>query len=154
MRRIVLVGLSTITTLVLLFNYHTSTNSAAVVTNAVSRLPAVPGRRPAPSPSPNKSAATSPKPSVASYTGDVADTRWGPVQVQITVKSRRITASQAVEYPQGNGHDAEINGFALPILDSEVVQKQAASIDTVSGATVTSDGYLQSLQSAIDRAHL
>lgn len=153
MRRIVLAGLSTITTVVLLFNYHTSTNSASVVTHAVSQLPPVPGR-PSPSPPPNKSGATTSKPSVASYTGDVADTRWGPVQVQITVKNRRITASQAVEYPQGNGRDAEINGFALPILDDEVVQKQTASIDTVSGATVTSDGYLQSLQSAIDRAHL
>jgi len=153
MRRIVLVGLSTITTLVLLFNYHTSTNSASVVTSAVAQLPPVPGR-PAPSPTPKKRGAAAPKPSVASYTGDVADTRWGPVQVQITVKSRKITAAQAVEYPQGNGRDAEINGFALPILDDEVVQKQTASIDTVSGATVTSDGYLQSLQSAIDRAHL
>ncbi|MHB8187545.1 MAG: FMN-binding protein [Dermatophilaceae bacterium] len=48
----------------------------------------------------------------------------------------------------------QINGYALPVLDQEVVQQQSASIDTVSGATVTSDGYLQSLQSAIDQAHL
>ena len=57
-------------------------------------------------------------------------------------------------YPQGNGRDAQINGYALPVLNKEVVQAQRATIDTVSGATVTSDGYLQSLQSAIDRAHL
>jgi FMN-binding domain. len=47
-----------------------------------------------------------------------------------------------------------INNYALPILDQEVVQQQSASIDTISGATVTTDGYLQSLQSAIDQAHL
>jgi uncharacterized protein with FMN-binding domain len=59
-----------------------------------------------------------------------------------------------VQYPQGTNTDAQINGYALPLLDQEVVQKQSASIDTISGATVTSDGYLQSLQSAIDQAHL
>ena len=59
-----------------------------------------------------------------------------------------------MQYPQGASNDAQINGYALPILDREVVQKQSAGIDTVSGATVTSDGYLQSLQSAIDAAHL
>jgi uncharacterized protein with FMN-binding domain len=47
-----------------------------------------------------------------------------------------------------------INSYALPILDHEVVQQQSAAIDVVSGATVTSDGYLQSLQAAIDQAHL
>jgi uncharacterized protein with FMN-binding domain len=59
-----------------------------------------------------------------------------------------------VQYPQGTSRDARINGSALPVLNQEAVQQQSASIDTVSGATVTSDGYLQSLQSAIDQAHL
>ena len=90
----------------------------------------------------------------ASYTGGVADTRWGPVQVRITVRSHKITRAQAVQYPQGASNDAQINGYALPVLDQEVVQKQSAAIDAVSGATVTSDGYLQSLQSAIDQAYL
>ena len=57
-------------------------------------------------------------------------------------------------YPQNNNRDAMINNYALPILDQEVVQQQSASIDTISAATVTTDGYLQSLQSAIDQAHL
>ena len=84
----------------------------------------------------------------------MADTQWGPVQVQITVRGHKITRARAVQYPQGNSNDAQINGYALPVLDQQVVQKQSAGIDTVSGATVTSDGYLQSLQSAIDMAHL
>jgi uncharacterized protein with FMN-binding domain len=50
--------------------------------------------------------------------------------------------------------DQEINAYAVPALDDEAVQAQSGSIDAVSGATVTSDGYIQSLQSAIDQAHL
>ncbi len=56
--------------------------------------------------------------------------------------------------PSGNFRDQEINSYAVPILNQEVVQAQSAQIDAVSGATVTSDGYIQSLQSAIDQAHL
>ncbi|MGN6610487.1 MAG: FMN-binding protein [Angustibacter sp.] len=88
------------------------------------------------------------------FTGDTVQTRWGPVQVQITVSGGKITAADVVQVPQGNPRDQEINSYAVPVLNSEVVQAQSAQIDTVSGATVTSDGYLQSLQSAIDAAHL
>jgi uncharacterized protein with FMN-binding domain len=87
-------------------------------------------------------------------TGDTARTRWGPVQVQITVSAGRITAVEAVQYPNGNGRDQEINSYALPLLARAAVAAQTADIDLVSGATVTSDGYVQSLQSAIDKAHL
>jgi uncharacterized protein with FMN-binding domain len=90
----------------------------------------------------------------ATFTGEVADTRWGPVQVRITVRGARITTAEAVQYPRDSRRDAEINGFALPLLNEAAVRQQSASIDAVSGATVTSDGYLQSLQSAIDQAHL
>ena len=158
MRRIVTVILSTITTLVLLLSYHTSTDSTAVAGSPVVQIPASTGST-SPSRSSNKSASSTPRQSPAAassatYTGDVADTRWGPVQVRITVQGHKITQSQAVQYPQGNSTDAQINGYALPVLDREVVQQQRAAVDTVSGATVTSDGYLQSLQSAIDQAHL
>ncbi len=153
MRRIVFAMMSTITAVVLLFSYRTSTNSALVAGSPVVQLPGSPGSASQPRSSSKSGPATS-KSSAATYTGDSADTRWGPVQVQITVQGGRITASQAVQYPQNNGRDAQINGFALPVLNQEVVQQQSASIDTVSGATVTSDGYLQSLQSAIDQAHL
>jgi uncharacterized protein with FMN-binding domain len=78
----------------------------------------------------------------------------GTVQVRITVAGGKITASEAVQHPQESRRDVEINDYALPILGKQAVQAQSASIDTVSGATVTSDGYLKSLQSAIDRAHL
>jgi uncharacterized protein with FMN-binding domain len=58
------------------------------------------------------------------------------------------------QYPSGNGRDREINATALPVLTRETVSAQSAQIDVVSGATVTSRGYLTSLQSALDRAGL
>ncbi|MEP7034448.1 MAG: FMN-binding protein [Actinomycetota bacterium] len=158
MRRIVTAFLSTITALVLLFSYHTSTDSASVAASPAVLRGASPGSTSQArssggggSSAPRKNP---PAPSAATYTGGVADTQWGPVQVQITVEGGKVTASKAVQYPQGNGRDWQINSYALPILDQEAVQQQTAAIDTVSGATVTSDGYLQSLQSAIDQAHL
>lgn len=160
MRRITTAILSTITILVLLFSYHTSSDSTAIAASPVAQLPASSGSN-APDRSSNKSGSSAPAapaapaaPSADTYAGNVADTRWGPVQVQITVQAGKITQSRAVQYPQSNGRDAQINGYALPILDQEAVQQQSAGIDMVSGATVTSDGYLQSLQSAIDQAHL
>lgn len=85
--------------------------------------------------------------------GQAADTQYGPVQVQITVSGGRITRADAIDYPQGGGRDQEINSQAVPQLDQETLQAQSAQIDTVSGATYTSDGYRQSLQSALDAAH-
>jgi uncharacterized protein with FMN-binding domain len=86
------------------------------------------------------------------YTGDVAQTRWGPVQVKITVTDSKITAVDVPQYPSGNPKDQEINSYALPALVQSTISAQSAQIDMVSGATVTSDGYLQSLQSALDQA--
>lgn len=81
-------------------------------------------------------------------------TRYGPVQVQLGVSGARIVSATAVEYPNGNGRDRQINSYAIPQLNSEVLAAQSAGIDTISGATFTSAGYLRSLQSAIDAAHL
>ncbi len=168
MRRIVTVILSTLTLVVLLFSYRTSTDSTLAAGGTVlQQTPATtngssPNQSSAPpDPSSNAastgSSASTPKKSsggTTSYTGGVAQTRWGPVQVKITVTGGKITAAAAVQYPQGNGRDFEINSYALPVLEQEAVQQQSAQIDTVSGATVTSDGYLESLQAAIDAAHL
>lgn len=86
------------------------------------------------------------------YTGQSTDTRWGPVQVRITVSGGRITAAEAVDYPMNNGRDQQINRYAIPQLQNETLQAQSAQIDMVSGATYTSEGYTTSLQSAIDQA--
>lgn len=159
MRRIAIWLASTVTIVVLAFGYHTSTNKTSTL--AVATRSAGPIGNPAassPSPSPARSS-TSPSPSTGTastttktYTGSVAQTRWGPVQVEVTVSRSKITAVNVVQYPNGNGRDQEINDYALPILVQATLDAQSAKIDMVSGATVTSGGYLESLQSALDAA--
>jgi uncharacterized protein with FMN-binding domain len=86
--------------------------------------------------------------------GSSAGTRYGPVQVRVTIRSRRLVAVTALVYPSSGGRDQEISAYALPQLEHEAIAAQSAQIDTVSGATFTSDGYRRSLQSALDAAHL
>jgi uncharacterized protein with FMN-binding domain len=85
--------------------------------------------------------------------GDLVDTDYGPIRVQLTMQGGRIIRAQAVDHPQGGGRTQEINDYAIPVLDQEAVAAQSSQIDTVSGATFTSGGYRQSLQSALDAAH-
>lgn len=145
MRRITLWLLTTIAAVVLLFSYRTSTMGAggggAGASVAGGAIP--PGAQPS----------TAPDGSTA-YQGSTARTRWGPVRVAITVENGKISDVSVPVYPTGNGRDEEINAYALPILQQETLSAQSANIDTVSGATVTSNGYKQSLQAALDAAHL
>jgi uncharacterized protein with FMN-binding domain len=90
----------------------------------------------------------------STVTGTVAQTRWGPVQVRLTLAGGKITAVDVLQYPDGNNRDREINDDALPVLVQETISAQNADIDMVSGATVTSTGYVESLQSALDQTDL
>ncbi|MBK5249232.1 MAG: FMN-binding protein [Actinomycetales bacterium] len=81
-------------------------------------------------------------------------TRWGTVQVQITVTDGVLTEATAIKVPDANGQDRQINSYAVPILEAESVAAGNARIDAVSGATVTSTGYIRSLQAALDEAGL
>ena len=137
MRRITLWLFSTVVALVLLFSYRTSTNSAGPA-DTVAQAPVDGGTS-----SGGKT-----------YTGSTAQTRWGPVQVTITVADGKITDVGVPVYPTENPRDQEINEYALPILRQETLSSQSADIDAVSGATVTSDGYIESLQAALDAANL
>jgi uncharacterized protein with FMN-binding domain len=150
MRRITYWALSTVSVLALLFGYHTST-SGAVPTNPPTSIVA-PIKGSTSSSSGTGSAGT--QSSTSTLTGEVAQTQWGPVQVELTVADAKVTDVTVVQYPNGNGQDIEINNYALPVLIQETLDAQSANIDMVSGATVTSDGYLQSLQSALDQAGL
>ena len=164
MRRIAVFVMSTISGLVLLFGYHTSTNQTTAVaaggsegTSSGTSSGSSSGSASSGGTSSGGSSSggsSSGSGSSGTFTGDAVNTRWGVVQVEITVENGKITDSQAVQYPSDNPKDQEINAYALPILSQEVVAAQGAQIDAVSGATVTSDGYVQSLQSAIDQANL
>lgn len=178
MKRITLWFMSTLSALVLLFSYHTSTEAVAAkaptssavttqegtgsssdagssqtTTSGSGSAGSSGGNGTSSSTSSSTSAATDTS-AVKTYTGDSVETRWGPVQVKITVSGGKITAAEAIEHPSGNPKDEEINSYAIPQLNSETLTAQSASIDMVSGATYTSDGYIQSLQSALDQANL
>ena len=84
-------------------------------------------------------------------TGSVAQTQYGAVQVRITVSGGKITKSEAVQAPKGGLSDQK-TALAVPRLNQEAVAAGNANIDAVSGATYTSTGYKQSLQSALDKA--
>lgn len=157
MTRITLWILSTVSALVLLFGYHTSTSStlaAGPASGFVSGSTAggASGSSSGSGRGSGSGSSGSASSKSATVTGSVASTQWGPVQVQLTLGGDTITKVTVLQYPNGNPRDSEINSYALPILISETTKAQSAQIDMVSGATVTSTGYLQSLQSALDQA--
>ncbi|MGC0417338.1 FMN-binding protein [Embleya sp. AB8] len=87
------------------------------------------------------------------FTGDTIDTRYGPVQVAVTLADGRLTAVQVLQTPADNGRDRQLAARSVPTLTREALAAQSAKIHTVSGATYTSEGYIRSLQSALDQAH-
>jgi len=150
-QRIVLWFMSTLTVVTLLFGYHTSTSSE-MASGGTSVVAPAPGTGTTGTGSGTTSGTGTAQ--TATVTGSSTDTRWGPVQVQIAVANGEITDVTVVEYPTGNGKDRQINARALPVLVQETLDAQSADIDMVSGATVTSEGYIGSLQSALDEAGL
>lgn len=153
-KRIVLWVLSTLSTVVVLFGYHTSTSSVMATSTGSTFSGSRQGQSTTSgSTSPSTSRSTSGS-SSTSVTGQVAHTQWGPVQVQLDVSGSTITHVSILQYPNGNGRDVEIANYALPQLIQDTLDSQGHDVSMVSGATYTSQGYLQSLQSALDQAGL
>ncbi|PZS20027.1 MAG: FMN-binding protein [Pseudonocardiales bacterium] len=86
------------------------------------------------------------------YLGTAVQTQYGVVQVKVTVAGTKITNVAFAQLTAFDGRSQEINSQAAPILLQETLSAQSAQIDTVSGASYTTDGYVQSLQSALDQA--
>jgi hypothetical protein len=99
--------------------------------------------------SPSNPGTGTPDPSTVTVGGDVAQTPYGPVQVAVTFTGTRIVDVQTVQAPVGP-ESSQIAARSTPVLAQEVVAAQSSHIDTVSGATYTSEGYRESVQSAID----
>jgi len=164
MRRIALWAASTVTAVVLLLGYHTSTSGPGATASPPPIVGSVSTTAGSTSSGSTSSGSTSSGngsgsgngagsgTSATTVTGDSADTRYGPVQVSLTVEGGSIVSVEVPQYPASDGHDLEINSYALPILVQETLDAQSASIDMVSGATYTSEGSQQSLQSALDQA--
>ncbi|MGA2829427.1 MAG: FMN-binding protein [Streptosporangiaceae bacterium] len=157
MRRVILAIVSTVAVLVILLSIKThsavplTTPPAAVGTpsGVAGGSGQGSGTGSGSSTAPGGSAGTT---SAQTVTGTAAETMYGPVQVQITVKSRKLTAVNVIQYPDGTPRDAQINAYAIPQLTQEALAANSAKIDAISGATYTSGGYITSLQSALDKA--
>ena len=171
MRRIVLWVLSTLSALVALLGYHTSTSSVMATgtpDNAISgslqgqattRSATGSGSGSATSGSGSSGSGSSgsagqSSTAASTVTGDSVGTPYGPVQVRVAVDGSTITDVTVLQYPDQDGHSVQINQYALPQLINETLDAQGSGISMVSGATYTSQGYLQSLQSALDQAGL
>jgi uncharacterized protein with FMN-binding domain len=87
-------------------------------------------------------------------TSDAVSTRYGNVQLKLTIAGGKITSVEALQLPSGDPKSAQISSYAEPQLRQSALTAQSASIDTVSGATYTSDGYKTALQSALDSSNL
>ncbi|MFD5857254.1 FMN-binding protein [Streptomyces chartreusis] len=138
-RRVVLAGAATVSGIVLLLSLKPASDPGSAQAAGV-------GAPPAASAQGGAQAA-----GAGTVTGEAAQTQYGAVQVRLTVSNGKITRAEAVQAPKG-GQSDQITANAVPKLNQAVVAAQGADIDAVSGATYTSAGYKESLQSAIDKA--
>ena len=87
-----------------------------------------------------------------SYTGSVADAQWGNIQVQAIIQGGKLTNVQFLQYPNERNRSININNYADPQLASEAIQAQSATVDIISGATDSSNAFIQSLTDALSQA--
>ncbi len=110
----------------------------------------IPTDTPIPTPTPTPSSSSGYK--NGTYTGDAADAFYGMIQVQATISNGKITNVQFLQAPNDRGTSIYINSQADPMLAQEAIQAQSANVNIVSGATDSSNAFIQSLQSALDKA--
>lgn len=131
----------------------TRTGSAAVAgpTSPTATPRAASGSSTMPTATPTPTTVTGGTTGTTTVAGPTVSTRFGPVQVEAIVSAGKVVDVVAVQLPAG-GHSGRISTASAPILRSEALQAQSASIEIVSGATYTSEAYAQSLQGALDQA--
>ena len=163
MRRAFAALVATVAGLVLLlgFKTHSARQSVHPPIVATASNPPAPKTSAAASGTPTETAAASAtsatsapaaKPQTRTVTGSSVRTRYGNVEVQVVFTGTQITDVVPVQLPDSNGVDQQIDQQVVPILIQETLTAQSANIQAVSGATYTSDGYIRSLQSALDKA--
>jgi len=146
MRRAPLALAGTVTGLVLVLGYRTP-ESAPTTSASASTSSGSAASGSAASGTGTSGTATSATKTVA---GDTIQTRYGPVQVQVTAAAGTITDVTALQLPGNDPRSAQISQYSGPVLREQALAAQSAQIDGVSGATFTSDGYARSLQAALD----
>jgi uncharacterized protein with FMN-binding domain len=86
------------------------------------------------------------------YTGIAADAFYGNIQVKAVIQNGKLTDVQFIQYPNDRQESIEINSRSMPLLMQEAISVQSSSVDVVSGATDSSDAFIQSLSSALSQA--
>jgi uncharacterized protein with FMN-binding domain len=153
MKRISYWLLSTLSAVVLLVGFDASRHGVSVAApGSKSHQKAQQKQQPQGKSTSSQSGSSGGSPSTV--TGSAIQTIYGPVQVQLLVKGSSISNVRVLQYPRSMSYDIQLDNYALPTLIRETVQAQSAHINMVSGATYTSDGYIRSLQSALDKANL
>lgn len=160
MKRVLLALMGTVAGVVALLSFKVQTETQAAILPSASgdgststpRGPADPtapagGAIPASTPT-----SAVPEATVVTLDGDAVRTRYGTVQVEVKMTGSTITSVSFLQLTSRDRQSQQINSHSAPILLQETLKVQSARISTVSGATYTSDGYAQSLQSALDRA--
>jgi len=126
-----------------------SSKSAAKTQTQTASPSATSSATPSESQTPAKKAGVS-----GTFKGETSQTRWGPVQVQVTLTDGKITDVATLQYPNGDRRSQSISSQVIPWLQDEVLQVQSAQINGISGATYTSGGFKASLASALQKAGL
>jgi uncharacterized protein with FMN-binding domain len=126
------------------FSPHSKTPAAVAVTTTA---PSTSSSSSGSSRSSSSSSSTS-----KTATGSAISTRYGNVQLKVTVSGGKLTKIQAIQLPSSDPKSSQISSYAEPALSQSALTKQSANVDAVSGATYTSDGYKTALQSALDNA--
>ena len=152
MRRVILAVTGTVAGLVALLSFksHSPTVPVAATTGTVGGSSSSSSSSATTVPGEFRSVAGPLTQGETTITGKVGHTVYGPVQVQLVVKSGEIVKVAILEQPTNTIRDIQIGEFAFPKLISETLSAQNAKIDAVSGASYTSAGYISSLQSAVD----
>lgn len=86
------------------------------------------------------------------YDGDVVQTRYGPMQIEVVIKNGKIESATALQQPGGDRESEQINAQVIPMLNDAIVKYQTLNFGNVSRATISTNGYKQSAQSALDQA--
>ena len=134
---------------------QTKKSSAATTTNSATNATSTDqtSASPTPTQSSKQTEATKQSSGVSgTFKGDTSQTRWGPVQVQVTLTNGKITDVTTLQYPNGDRKSLNISSRVIPWLQEETLQVQSANISGISGATYTSMGFQSSLASALQKA--
>jgi len=143
LRRIAIIATGTVGGVVAVVAYHPpSLNPVSTIGIAT----------PAPASTATPSTTKAPVGASGIYTGDTAQTAWGPVQVQITVTGGQITAAKALQWPNGDRRSQSIAQQSIPYLIQQTLTTKSANVLGVTGASYTSDGWRRSLASARSKA--